>query len=275
MVSKRAYKIQRILIFLIGIVGLLYISMYLINWLQGARLREGFQATTIPPTCTETYINGKDMFLCSPQVSLDPISGLPTDITASGSNDARSILSLVPVTSSVCYTDSYTLMNRRSGMSSFVCFDRPGASVWDSSSGHYRDFDAVLDNDQLPAIEIQTVLGFCSAYNAGFQKNLAAYSTVSTTEILMYKMGFSNLYDNLNNLRGIHSQYCSAPAPNTNIATVCASNLATMQTLSNVINNNSVGSLSNVSTTLGTSRSTIGGLIYGTLVPNFYNAGCM
>ena len=257
--------------------------MYVINWLhggaiqegfQGPSTKEGFQANTIPPTCREEYINGKDMFLCSPLTTIDPITGFPTT-TASGSNDALSILPMVPATSSVCYTDAYTLMNRTSGMSSFVCFDRPGPRVWDSNAGHYRDFDPILDNDQLPSIETQTVTGFCAAYNAGFAKNLAAYSTVSTTEVQMYNMGFSNLYQELNSLNAMNTRYCSPYPTNGNMKIVCDSNVSTMQTLSNIVNNNSPNSLSNVSSTLGTSRSTIGALIFGTLEPNFYNAGCM
>jgi len=47
MVSKRAYKIQRTLIFLIGVVALLYVSMYLINCLQGFRQRGGGDSNTV------------------------------------------------------------------------------------------------------------------------------------------------------------------------------------------------------------------------------------
>ena len=274
MTSKRVDKIQRVLLFLLGIAGLLFISMYLRSyWIQ-----EGFQATpepcvSIPPECTQQQIGNKVAFLCKPTQSSDITSATPQYLTASGKDSAKSILDCVPNTSSVCYTDVYSLSNKVSGSLNYVCFDRRGNRVFDDSTGVYRDFNAILDKDPQPEVEQETILGLWASYNSGFQKDYTALSTITGTEADVNKLGFSNIYSELSNLQAVSTTYCGTPTGN--MTNVCNTLSNTLVTLNSIKNNSGVNSLSNVSTTLGNSRSTIDYVVHTILEPSYYKSGTM
>ena len=274
MTSKRVEKIQRVLLFLLGIAGLLFISMYIRNyWLQEGFQTNSNECASIPSECKGRMIGNRFAYLCDPITSQQLGSSDIEFVNDSGSNSALTITGCVPNTSSVCYTSAYSLSNRVSGTKNYVCFDRPGQRIFDEDNGVFRDFNNVLDEDPLPDTETETVLGFAASYNSGFKKYYSALNTLTQTESDLNNLGFSNVNMEISNLQEIVRLKCSPPTQS--MVGVCNTLSNTITTVSNIRNAGYTNSLSNVSTVIANSKNSISTVVHGTLEPNYYNSGVM
>jgi hypothetical protein len=261
MISKQIQKIQRVLLFLIAIAGLLYIAIYM------KQCTEGF-------AITQDKINSLYLIGCFPDKT-DPAQ--ITKIFCNSSNQAVGLLNDSNYNSNIgiCYTDSNDVgfSNITSGRTSYVCFNRPNNVVFDTDAGVYRDFNYYQDGDYLPDQEYQSIQTNRMTYDTGFAIANKSLNDITKLESAVYTMSISSIKYDIDRLTStLNTSKCKYNLSNT---VECGAITDGRQTLRGILNDNSVNSLSNVSTTLANSKNDIYNNVHFALEPNFYDSGVM
>jgi len=235
---KRIRLIQRIIIFLLITISLLYICCQLYY-----RTSEGFD-------CTKTQVNGVDTRLCATMTEAESVFADAT------------ILS----NTNICYntTKDSNLPNQ------YVCYDRPGPLIYDSNSDSHRPYDNLGDNDISPSIEAQSAYNNCSAYVAGFGSFSNAYRNTLNFESSIAHIDISSVTSIIYYLSTTSTLYCPTTGASPKICNTLRTGITDFETM----RDNPTG-LSLISTNVGQSVSTMRTLLYHNLLPMFIDSGCM
>jgi hypothetical protein len=241
----KSTTIKRIVAFLFLSVGILYIVM----WLQRSLELEGFQSLT-PVSCDLKTIAGRPTYLC------------PDDISA------EMLLTSGTTNYPVCYTDTNIKLSNV-GSYGYTCYDMNGDPTFDSERGVYLPFNPITDNDPMPSYGENDITTGYGSFLSGYNSFMSAYRNSATMEQNVSSLGFGNIKQVRTNLNALSNAKCTGTITNIYSAP-CAAITRALTTVNGIINNNSQNSLSNISTTLQNTNTTIKSSIYAEFMPGFY-----
>jgi hypothetical protein len=240
---KRIRLIQRIILFLFVIVGLLYICSSLFY------SKEGFACNT-----RDDMQSGTKTYLCDNKIEAEDtlLNGIPADLTAFD----------------ICYnigTDSNLPKQ-------YVCYDRPGPRIFDDSTTSYRPYDNLGDNDISPIIEEQTNITYCNSYINIFNSFENAYKNTMKFQSSINDINISSIRSIVYYLSNTSTMYCSRADANINICNILSNGITDFITMRDDASPNTINA---ISTNVGHTLVAMKQYIYHDLVPMYIDSGCI
>ena len=240
---KRIRLIQRIILFLLVTIALLYICSRIYY------SKEGF-------ACNSDIVitPGITTYLCDTQAdAVDTFNnGIPSNITEFD----------------VCYNVGIDSNLPKQ----YVCYNRPGPRIYDSNTDTYTPYDNIGDNDPSPLIHKQTANTYCNSQINSFKSFEKAYDNTMKFQSSVTNINISSIKSIVYYLSNTHSAYCSKPDANANICNQLQSGINAFTTIRDDTSPNTINA---ISTNLGQSLSVMKQYIYRDLVPMFIDSGCI
>ena len=240
---KRIRLIQRIILFLLVTIALLYI-------------------------CSQIYYS-KEGFACNSDIPITP--GVTTYLCDTQADAVDTFNNGIPsyVTS---YDMCYNVNSDSNTPKQYVCYNRPGPRVYQEESDSYRPYDNIGDNDISPVIEKQTGDAYCNSYINSFKSFEYAYNNTRKFQSSVHDVNLSSIQSIVYYLSNTSTTYCPKPGANANICNTLGSGITTFTTIRD---NQSPNTIRAISTNVGQSVSTMKQYIYHDLIPMFIDSGCI
>ena len=240
---KRIRLIQRIILFLLVTIALLYICSRIYY------SKEGFECNT-----RDDMDSGITTYLCDNKNDAEDklTNGIPSDITKFD----------------ICYNVSIDSNLPKQ----YVCYNRPGPRIYDDTTASYRSYDNLGDNDVSPIIEQQTKTNYCNSYINSFNSFQNAYENTMKFQSSVTHIDISSIKSIVYHLSNASTTYCPKAGANTNICTTLKGGITDFTTMRDDPSPNTINA---ISTNLGRSLSTMKQYIYHDLVPMFIDSGCI
>ena len=240
---KRIRLIQRIILFLLVTIALLYICSTIYY------SKEGFACNT-----RDDMSSGIKTYLCDNKTDAEDTltNGIPSNITEFD----------------ICYnvgTDSNLPKQ-------YVCYDRPGPRIYDNTTASYSSYDNLGDNDISPVIEQQTNNTYCNSYINSFNPFQNAYENTMKFQSSITDIDISSIRSIVYYLSNTSTTYCPKPGANTNICTTLKNGITDFTTMRDDPSPNTINA---ISTNVGQSLAAMKRYIYHDLVPMFIDSGCI
>ena len=248
----KSESINKIITIILCIAVLICILVWIQSYYES---KEGFQiADILNAQCEYTTIGSRGMYLCPDEdsafVKLNSVA-----------------IQKIPV----CYTNNSSLNFTDLSSNTYVCFDINGEPVFDYETGTYSEYNPLLDNDPMPSYGEQDSIMNSTAFNAGYNSFTAAYANTKRLNNAMSTIGIGNIKAIDTQLHELSTTYCNG-TPQQKYQHTCAAIATALTNTNSMINDTSPNSLSNISTIMSQSLSTIKSATYNTFIPGFVDS---
>lgn len=195
MKPNKLHIILKIFGFLILSIGILYICQFFTKTFE-----EGFQSATSARAinialagCSLEKDNGRDIILCPDSNAVNTIF-ISTAVNLPNINDNVCVLTGDP-------SNKY-----------YTCYTRPSQPIYNDKYGIYRDFDPIIDEDNLAFDLVPDIDTFCTSYMTNTVKiNRGIQSTTMINNRILSINYSTNIYKN--SLSQIQLNYCGNDLP--------------------------------------------------------------
>lgn len=236
-------------------IGIVYIVVYIHKSLYSYDVNEGFQGLI----CPKTMVGGRDTYICK------------------NPDDAYTLLeSGRSENNPVCYTDSNDIHLSRldENNSVFVCFDINGDPQLDPTTGVYRPFNPVLDDDPLPSFGRQNAIINSATFKSGYNSFGGSYSNTSTIANNISTIGYVGASNVLSTIVKLKDTYCTG-TPSGRYVDPCITINRAFTNVNGYLTDTSPSSLKHINSVMKESTEQISNAYYKLFIPGFYNSHVM
>lgn len=265
--SVATKRIMRLVVFLLGTVGVVFLVLLLAGRLQKEGFQTADQCSQFRVACQPQIVGGQTVYMCGDSTAAMNLLTCDGTLMQNMGLDSEYQAQL-GIRDAVCYMVGAGASSKV-GSNYYVCYQRPPRIAYDDAIGmnEYINPGYPFEEDPNPEILKQDLETACGTFQG--------ISTMITRSLLTTRTNISSVSNALSSIAGAYSTVNA-------LRTRCTGTLTTeQQTACTALNNFGVlandanfNALTTMNNTLLTANSNMGGLFTGDVVPSFRGLNC-